>query len=154
MLVVFQKGNKVTNKAFAVLVTIINLTNETIARKENAFTLRAINKNWEGFRVATTANSDNLTISKFWQSSSNKRVIDSAAIAMPLANVLFGTKILKLRCTYQTKKDMEGNSKQDKHFNRTSWSLSNVTVQSQIGEQENVFPKKPSCTVQRFLLFH
>ena len=45
MLVVFQKGNKVTNKAFAVLVTIINLTNETIARKENAFTLRAINKN-------------------------------------------------------------------------------------------------------------
>ena len=32
---------------------------------------------------------------------------------MPLANVSLGTKILKLRSTYQTKKDMEGNSKQD-----------------------------------------
>ena len=48
---------------------------------------------------------------------------------------------------------MEGNSKQDIHFNRTSWSLSNVIVQSQIGEQENVFEKKPSCTVQHFFVF-
>ena len=35
MLVIFQKGNKVTNKAFAALVTTIKLTNETIARIEN-----------------------------------------------------------------------------------------------------------------------
>ena len=33
MLVIFQKGNKFTNKVFAALVT----TNETIARIENAF---------------------------------------------------------------------------------------------------------------------
>ena len=32
MLLIFQKGNKVTNKAFAALVTTIKLTNETIAR--------------------------------------------------------------------------------------------------------------------------
>ena len=31
--------------------------------------------------------------------------------------------------------------------------MSNVIVQSQIGEQENVFEKKPSCTVQHFLVF-
>ena len=37
MLVIFQKGNKVTNKAFAALVTTIKLTNETIARIENVF---------------------------------------------------------------------------------------------------------------------
>ena len=37
MLVVFQKGNKVTNKAFAALVTTIKLTDETIARIEIAF---------------------------------------------------------------------------------------------------------------------
>ena len=35
MLVIFEKGNKVTNKAFAALVTTIKLTNETIARIEN-----------------------------------------------------------------------------------------------------------------------
>ena len=37
MLVIFEKGNKVTNKAFAALVTTIKLTNETIARIENGF---------------------------------------------------------------------------------------------------------------------
>ena len=37
MLVIFEKGNKVTNKAFAALVTTIKLTNETIARIENRF---------------------------------------------------------------------------------------------------------------------
>ena len=37
MLGIFQKGNKVTNKAFAALVTTIKLTNETIAKIENAF---------------------------------------------------------------------------------------------------------------------
>ena len=35
MMVIFEKGNKVTNKAFAALVTTIKLTNETIARIEN-----------------------------------------------------------------------------------------------------------------------
>ena len=49
---------------------------------------------------------------------------------MPFTNVSLGTKILKLRCTYQTKKDMEGNSKKDIHFNKTSGSLSNVTTRS------------------------
>ena len=34
VLVIFQKGNKVINKAFAALVTTIKLTNETIARLE------------------------------------------------------------------------------------------------------------------------
>ena len=37
MLVIFEKGNKVTNKAFAALATTIKLTNETIARIENRF---------------------------------------------------------------------------------------------------------------------
>ena len=37
MLVIFEKGNKVTNKAFVALVTTIKLTNETIARIENGF---------------------------------------------------------------------------------------------------------------------
>ena len=37
MLVIFQKGNKVTNKAFAALVATVKLTNKAIARIENAF---------------------------------------------------------------------------------------------------------------------
>ena len=37
MLVIFQKGKKVTNKAFAALVATVKLTNKAIARIENAF---------------------------------------------------------------------------------------------------------------------
>ena len=39
MLVIFQKGNKVINKAFAALLTTIKLTNETIARLEKCVCL-------------------------------------------------------------------------------------------------------------------
>ena len=39
VLVIFQKGNKVTNKAFAALVATIKLTNETITRLEKCVCL-------------------------------------------------------------------------------------------------------------------
>ena len=39
MLVIFQKGNRVINKAFAALVTTIKLTNEFIARLEKCVCL-------------------------------------------------------------------------------------------------------------------
>ena len=83
MLVIFQKGNKVINKAFAALVTTIKLTNETVARLEKCvFILRANNKNWKDFRVTTTAFQDK--ISTFRESSSNERIVDSVVSAMSL----------------------------------------------------------------------
>ena len=37
MQIIFQKRNKIANKAYAALVTTAKLNNETIARLENAF---------------------------------------------------------------------------------------------------------------------
>ena len=58
MLVVFQKGNKVTNKAFAALVTTIKLIDETIARIEIAF------QGCYYCLVRQEANAENLNLTK------------------------------------------------------------------------------------------
>ena len=104
-MVIFQKVYKVINKAFPFLGTTMKLTNEDIATQENLF-------------VYFTRHQQKL---KRFQGSyecylrQNKHIL---RIFLQQKNhwfsryVSFRTTILKLRCVYQTKKDMEGNSKQ------------------------------------------